>query len=79
MVGMDINFYENNGNWGFYENEGDGTLLLRFILFDIRARRTTDGNELIVFNGGDLAIRMTVRNTIVPHLFCSVLAPRKLS
>ncbi|KAK2766026.1 hypothetical protein FQN54_007541 [Arachnomyces sp. PD_36] len=27
VCGMNINFYEKNGNWDFYENGGDGTLL----------------------------------------------------
>ena len=30
VCGMDINFYNNGGNWDFYENGGDGTLLVRF-------------------------------------------------
>lgn len=30
VCGMDINFYNKNGNWDFYENGGDGTLLVGF-------------------------------------------------
>jgi hypothetical protein len=35
VCGMDINFYEKNGNWDFYENGGDGTLLVSFDTYPI--------------------------------------------
>jgi hypothetical protein len=30
VCGMNINFYNHDGNWDFYEKDGDGTMLVSF-------------------------------------------------